>query len=182
MRHRTINLHVGCGTVRLDGWINMDLDAFPGMDIMADARIGLPFRDGSVLRVFAEHFIEHLTREEGGVFLRECHRILKPREGILRLSTPNLDWVWVTHYRWPADPALKRSNCAMLNQGFYGWGHRFLYNDTVLADQLTEAGFREHKFFDYGASDRTDLADLERHEKSPDLETLPHVIIAQAYR
>ena len=33
--------------------------------------------------------------------MRESRRVLRD-DGVLRLSTPNLDWVWVTHYRLDA--------------------------------------------------------------------------------
>ena len=174
-------LHVGCGGVRLDGWINLDLEASGATDLVRDVRDGLPFDDGTLQVVFAEHFIEHLTRDEGAAFLSECHRVLGAG-GVIRLSTPNLDWVWRTHYAYPADDDTKRLGASHLNQAFHGWGHRFLYNDVVLADALAATGFEAIGFFAFGESDREDLRGLEKHapntfEVSP---TLPDVIIAQA--
>ena len=61
-------------------------------------RQGLPFAD--VASIYAEHFLEHLALDDGLAFLAECRRVLRP-DGILRLSTPNLDWVLLTHYRGP---------------------------------------------------------------------------------
>jgi predicted SAM-dependent methyltransferase len=177
-----IKLHAGCGSVILDQWINMDLEDIPGIQIKQDVRNGLPFDAGSVKYIFAEHFIEHLTPAEGVSFLKECHRVLMAGSGILRLSTPNLDWVWVTHYQLPVDDVQKRANAEMLNRAFYGWGHRNLYCDVTLTDALKQVGFSRFSFFKYGQSDQPELCNLERHEKSRDIETLPHVIIVQAYR
>jgi len=39
----------------------------------------------------------YLANADALELMRECRRVL--RDGILRLSTPNLDWVWVTRYR-----------------------------------------------------------------------------------
>ena len=54
-------LHVGCGSLILPGWINVDLESQPGVDHVLDVRRGLPF--GNLRYVFAEHFLEHLTDE-----------------------------------------------------------------------------------------------------------------------
>lgn len=55
-----------------------------------DVRRGLPFPTGSVHGVFAAHFFEHLTREEGAALLAECHRVLEPG-GAIRLVVPDLE-------------------------------------------------------------------------------------------
>ena len=102
--------------------------------------------------------------------------------GVLRVSTPNLDWVMLTHYRageWKAG-AEAVEDCLKTNRAFHGWGHQFLYNRQTLTLALTTAGFADVTFHRYGKSDRPELADLERHEPSADEPELPHVIIAQA--
>jgi predicted SAM-dependent methyltransferase len=171
-------LHVGCGSLILPGWINVDLESQPGVDHVLDVRRGLPFEN--LRYVFAEHFLEHLTEEEGKAFLRECRRILAPA-GALRLSTPNLDWVMVTHYNWQErDPATRIEQCRILNRAFHGWGHQFLYNDTLLERALRDAGFDRVEFRPYGKSGDPELRGLERHEIYPDWGTLQHVLIAEA--
>src|ERR1700751_4968643 len=70
------HVHIGSGPNLLAGWINVDLNPVPGLDFALDVRRGLPFENVSLL--FAEHFLEHLTLEEGLAFLRECRRVLKP--------------------------------------------------------------------------------------------------------
>lgn len=153
------------------------------MDVRLDARSPLPFRSGVFELVFAEHFLEHLERSEGSQFLEECRRVLAPG-GRIRLSTPNLDWVWRTHYRHPADDETKRLGAFHLNQAFHGWGHRFLYNDVVLADALAEAGFRSVTFHRWGESEVPSLRGIERHEVN-DFEVTPEcpdVLVAEAIR
>ena len=146
---------------------------------MLDIRDGLPFE--GVRFIFAEHFVEHLTLAEGLGFMRECRRVLRP-EGILRLSTPNLDWVWQTHYK----PFLEMTDqewllgCLEMNRAFHGWGHRFLYNRRTLSLALSAAGFREVRPATYGASSVVELQDLERHERHADLPNLPAVTIVEA--
>jgi SAM-dependent methyltransferase len=171
-------LHIGCGQEALPGWVNIDTRQLPGVDRVLDVRQGLPFED--VVAIYAEHFLEHLALEEGLAFLRECRRVLAP-EGILRLSTPNLDWVWATHYRsqWPSD-ADALHDCLQLNRAFHGWGHRFLYNGPMLAAALKSAAFARIAFCRYGHSELPGLAGLERHETWQDSPELPHVLIVEA--
>src|SRR6516162_6826939 len=90
-----LRLHIGAGTESLPGWINIDNRKLPGVDVVLDVRQGLSFRD--VEAIYAEHFLEHLTLDEGLAFLADCRHALRD-SGVLRLSTPNLDWVHATHY------------------------------------------------------------------------------------
>lgn len=174
-----VRLHVGCGQEALTGWVNIDNKALPGVDRVLDVTEGLPFE--GVSAIYAEHFLEHLSLENGLAFLRECRRALK-EDGILRLSTPNLDWVYLTHYRcgsW-ADEDQPLSDCLQLNRAFHGWGHQFLYNRQMLGAALRAAGFDTVRFQCYGESGVEELRGLERHQTWEDTPELPHVIIAEA--
>ncbi|MEO8190766.1 MAG: methyltransferase domain-containing protein [Acidobacteriota bacterium] len=174
-----MRLHVGCGSEAIPGWVNIDSRPLPGVDRVLDVTSGLPF-DG-VEAVYAEHFLEHLSLDDGLAFLAECRRALKD-EGVLRLSTPNLDWVYLTHYqigRWSDDTESLR-DCFQMNRAFHGWGHRFLYNAPSLAAVLRASGFATVRFQPYGESDVAELRGLERHETWEDTPDLPHVIIAEA--
>lgn len=171
-------LHIGCGQKAIPGWINIDNQGLPGVDQVLDVRRGLPFAD--VAAIYAEHFLEHLSLESGLAFLVECRRVLAA-EGILRLSTPSLDWVLTTHYRWgDATDENRRDDCIRVNRAFHGWGHQFLYNRPMLASTLRAAGFARAEFRSYGESERPELRGLERHETWNDTPELPHVIVVEA--
>jgi predicted SAM-dependent methyltransferase len=174
-----LRLHVGCGQEALAGWVNIDNKQLPGVDRVLDVTRGLPFENASA--IYAEHFLEHLSLDQGLAFLAECRRALSDA-GILRLSTPNLDWVYLTHYRvgsW-ADDGQSLLDCLQLNRAFHGWGHQFLYNRVMLAGALRAAGFDRVEFRRYGESDVAELKGLERHETWVDTPELPHVLIAEA--
>jgi glycosyltransferase involved in cell wall biosynthesis/predicted SAM-dependent methyltransferase len=53
-----------------------------------DVRRGIQKPDNSTDVILASHIIEHLSRDEGDAFLKECYRVLKPK-GILRLVIPD---------------------------------------------------------------------------------------------
>lgn len=176
---RAERLHVGCGRSPIAGWLNVDALPLPGVDRVLDVGEGLPFEDVSFL--YAEHFLEHLSLQEGLAFLRGCRRVLSP-QGVIRLSTPNLDWVMKTHYRlgqWSSEEEAL-VDCLKTNRAFRGWGHQFLYNRQTLTLSLRTAGFEHVSFHSYGQSDRPELSGLEQHEEYDDVPDFPHVIIAQA--
>lgn len=146
-----VKLNLGCGPHAMKGWLNYDVD--PGlnrMDIVPfDLSLGkLPHTDSSVDFIFSEHFIEHITRDQGLKLLKECYRVLKPG-GVLRLSTPDLETLIRSYMNWlhmgelPDKPEIwhPKSPCAMVNEGMRYWGHQYLYDRHDLENVLVEAGF-----------------------------------------
>lgn len=87
-REKPIRLHLGCGSIHLDGYINIDkfnIDA----DLLMDAG-KLHFPDNSVAEIFTSHMIEHITYSEFMKALREWKRVLK-KEGTLIIRCPNFE-------------------------------------------------------------------------------------------
>jgi len=78
------NLSIGGAGRSVDGYINLDLIAMPGVDIAADAQ-DLPFADGVFQRVECDAVLEHVRRPEKVV--REIARVLAPG-GYAHLVTP----------------------------------------------------------------------------------------------
>ena len=172
------NLHVGCGPQLLRGWINVDNQPYDGIDAIVDVRNGVPYENLDF--IFAEHFIEHLSFNDAQQFLRDCRRALAPN-GVLRLTTPNLDWVWLTQYhpgQWQ-EPSEAVRDCFWMNKAFRGWGHQFLYNLQTLTECLHDAGFETIEEQKYGQSRHDALRNIERHEQYPDAH-LSHIVIIEA--
>ena len=154
---------------------------------------GLPFTRAGY--VFAEHFIEHFEFGAAIGILEDCRRLLEGG-GTLRLSTPNLDWVWGTAYstRWrygSSSFALINPqewthgneaaiDCLEINRAFRAWGHKFLFNRALLTQVLLCSGFKDLRWCSYGTSDHEELSGLERHEKSPGIGETSSVLIVEA--
>lgn len=188
-----LRLHVGCGDEALDGWINLDILPFPAVDVVIDVvEQGLPFSEAQA--VYAEHFLEHLEVDAALRFLAAAHGALCER-GVLRLSTPSLDWTWRTLYR-PRDQELadatargdgaraelRRQACAeaiAINRSFYGWKHKFLWNRALLERALRAVGFDELVWPARGESRHEFLRGIERHEESEDAPDRPHVLVVE---
>lgn len=83
-------LHLGCGNINLDKFIN--IDAFPHKHVHYVQSIDrLPaFTDHSVDFIYACHCLEHFRYNQTESVLGEWFRVLK-NEGVLRLSVPDLD-------------------------------------------------------------------------------------------
>lgn len=79
-----LNVGGGKGHPRVPGWLIVDLrdTADIRLDITRDV---LPFEDDSVDVIFTSHTLEHIYPQHLDAVLREFHRILKPRESILRV-------------------------------------------------------------------------------------------------
>jgi predicted SAM-dependent methyltransferase len=173
-------LNVGCGRAPLPGWINADLLPLPGVDRVLDARDGIPYRD--LAAVYAEHFLEHLTLPEALDFLRAARAALAS-EGTLRLSTPNLEWVWLTHGLGDAaaaEPGERAERTLIANRAFYGWQHRFLWSRELLEAALLACGFERVRFVAHGESEDPALRGIEQHETYPDAPGIPHVLVVEA--
>ena len=152
-----IKLHIGCGTLYKEGWVNIDNNSdnnIERLDINHDLSKGLPFEDESVDYIYNEHFIEHLAREDGLKFLYECHRVLKIG-GVLRISCPDLDFIidGYIHNTWREQDWVKKYNydwieseCQMLNLNLnqIPWGHKYVYNQKELTKQLEKVGFDDN--------------------------------------
>lgn len=70
------NLHLGCGRIHLDDFVNIDNVERGTEDLIADLNSPLPFENNTVDLIFSDNVFEHI---EGIVdLIRECHRVLKP--------------------------------------------------------------------------------------------------------
>jgi predicted SAM-dependent methyltransferase len=148
------------------------------VDRILDVRKKLPFTD--VNYIVAGHFIEHLSFTDTVRFLKECRRILA-EEGVLRVSTPNLDWVHATQYRMDASDDEAIRACFTMNRFFYGWNHQFLYNRAALQAILRHSGFEKVEYCARGESGHETLRGVEIHEINPDSPDLPHLLVVEAW-
>jgi len=172
-------VHVGCGTTVLDGWYNVDIQDLPGVDRVLDVTRSFPFTNLGF--IFCEHFLEHLRFDDAVRFLERCAGALRAG-GVLRLTTPNLDWVWATHYGPERRGGAKISGTLMLNRAFYGWGHRFLWSPEMLEEVLCAVGFADVVARQYGESPHPELRGVEHHERYGGSAELPDLLVYEAVK
>ena len=86
----SLNLHLGCGSRHLSGFVHIDLDPLPNVDIVHDIGSLPMFDNGTVDLIYCCGAFIYFDREEVAAVLREWHRILRAR-GTLRLSVPDFE-------------------------------------------------------------------------------------------
>ncbi|MGZ3406786.1 MAG: class I SAM-dependent methyltransferase [Polyangia bacterium] len=163
-------LHLGCGTVRFDGWINIDADPkLDTVDLRWDLGRSIPVGDGTCRLLFSEHLLEHLPPDRGVAFLKECRRVLQPG-GVVRIAMPSLenilakavseDWRDQDWLRWPEYQFIE-TRAEMINIAFRWWGHQWLYDREELHRRLREAGFEQIHDVERGQSAHPELRERE---------------------
>lgn len=122
-----------------------------------DSREPYPFEDGSFEWAHAEHFIEHLKLEEVIGWLTDVRRVLKPG-GHVRLSTPDLrryvegyldrgNGFFEEHRRRLSgmrvfkDAGVPDRPGWMVNQIFFRWGHKWIFDFEEIRFAAEQAGF-----------------------------------------
>lgn len=181
LQKRTVKLNVGCGTDYKKGWVNIDNNSDNNindskLDLNWDLRNPLPFPDNSVNFIFNEHFIEHLTVDEGKAAVRDFIRVLKPG-GVLRMATPDLETVVDKYISIPLDedPTIANFNLGFIktraeriNIVFRWWGHKWLYDWEELERRMMELGLKKNqlKRCKLNVSKYKQLNNLETREES----------------
>lgn len=83
-------LNLGCGRRLHPAWVNVDFQTTAPGVMACDLTKGIPFSSASFDVVYNSHLLEHFTKSQAPVFLKECFRVLKP-SGILRVVVPDLE-------------------------------------------------------------------------------------------
>ncbi len=147
-----VKLHLGCGGVRWQDFINVDMNPYDDSvqdssrsgcvaDVYADMKnLGLP--DDSVDEMFTSHTIDHFTRWDAIDMLSDWYRMLKPGGRlVIEVADFNRCVLWLFH------PS-RQKRIAARNQ-FYGnqWDrleyetHRYLWSAHELVGVLRDIGF-----------------------------------------
>lgn len=131
-------VNLGCGTRYLNGWINIDFYAHSKEVISHNLLEGIPFPDEQFEVVYHSHVLEHFSKKEGKVFLKECYRVLK-KGGIMRLAIPDLESMARTYIQ-ELDKALQGDEKAELN-------HQWMLIELIDQMVRTERGGEMKKYF-----------------------------------
>jgi len=85
-----MNLNLGCGTRKIDGFVNVDNRPEVNPDVVHDVTNGLPFDDGTIQHIRAFDFLEHIPIGKTVQVITEIWRVLKPG-GTFESLTPSTD-------------------------------------------------------------------------------------------
>lgn len=149
---RPLRLHLGCGSLYKEGWVNVDL-AGTRVDLPWDLSRPLPFAAGSVDAIFHEHLLEHLAYSQGLELNRRCRALLRPG-GVLRVGVPDAGAALRAYVESPAsEPERWPTALARVSALAYDSGHRAIYDAETLALSCRAAGFVRAGAREFGAGD-----------------------------
>jgi SAM-dependent methyltransferase len=156
-----VKIQLGCGFNFLEGWANFDTDV--------DLSQPLPWADGTIDFIFAEHVIEHLTTPQGVQMLAECYRVLKPG-GVVRIAFPDVRRLETLSEEDMARylkclPTIKTRSQAIL-LALTGWGHQSAWTTQVAEAILRAVGFWTTYEEEYGLSSYAELTGIEAHHRA----------------
>lgn len=152
-------LHLGCGSVYLPGYINLEYQKkFMGNSFKVDSigsGMSLPFKNSSLDEIISYHVIEHLPRPAGENssekwrlnvtdFLKECFRTLKIG-GKLIIECPDIKGIF--------EEIVKNNNWSMIDHvygldRYEGDTHQWGYTKESIKSLLKSSGFDNIKISD----------------------------------
>jgi predicted SAM-dependent methyltransferase len=141
-----IKLHLGCGDIRKEGYVNIDHRKTDATDEVMDCRFLEAYEDESADVIESYHLIEHLPRphsheENVNDALKNWYNVLKPG-GKLVIECP--DFHETVRDYWENNNKARKNNIYGLDR-FEGDTHRWGYEFDELKSMLQAAGYTDIK-------------------------------------
>ncbi|EIJ43856.1 methyltransferase family protein [Beggiatoa alba B18LD] len=131
----------------LEGWLNLDANLISAkLDVWADLRDPLPFKDNAVDVLFSNHVIEHLPDPHIPQHFAELFRVIRAGGGI-RVGVPHLGNACRKYVEgdstWFIDYPDKRESLGgrFINFIFCRSEHLTAFDETYLCELIKQAGF-----------------------------------------
>lgn len=155
-----INLHLGCGEKKIDGFINVDALPTSAADLVCGIQeLKNYFESNSVDYIYACHVLEHFSRHEYFSILQDLYQILKP-QGMIRISVPDLEalmeYYVATKNLNEVRGTIFGGQRNSLDFHCWGWDFESLKND------LTAIGFTNIQRYDPFNTSHTNVRDWSK--------------------
>lgn len=147
-RRDALRLNLGCGHIALDGYINVDRRALPGVDIVAEVD-SLPLEAGEVTEIFSSHLLEHFPEEQLRRELLPYYYSLLKAGGTFRAVVPDAQ-AMIAHYAHGDYPYEDMREVLYGSQDYDGDFHFNMFTPESMSSLLREAGFGEPKVIESG--------------------------------
>lgn len=171
-------LHIGCGPIHLDGWVNIDVEAGHAPDITADylfilKRIETCFDVESTDLIYSCHCLEHCPWPDGVKKFLDVSHVLLKHGGSMRIVVPDLMKVAKMYVRgeglkdiYGLDFPIVGPDCPATRFMAFarGWSHTVLFDERLLTMLMEQAGFVNIRVMPFGESDVPELRGLDRFE------------------
>lgn len=159
-----LKIEVGSGFNPHPGYLHLDVrKGLPQLDYVCDfSKDKLPFEDGEVIEILANHVIEHISFRKLPHVLKEWRRVLSG-DGKLVLRTPDLRFICEKYLKdettpeWPGDEKFIKEHLTgdivtpgwwanlklFSGQDYASNFHHVCFDYETLADLLFKYGFKE---------------------------------------
>ena len=155
-------LHVGCGRIYIPGFLHIDIQPAPHIDMVSEADNLTSIEDESVELLYACHILEHYDRWHYKKALGEWLRVLKPG-GVLRLSVPDFQ-ACVEIY---AKIGLVNGPSSIIGlvcggqRGPFDF-HKMVFDRPSLSKALTDTGFNTIRDLDWRTTEHAQVDDYSQ--------------------
>ncbi len=148
-----MKLHLGCGTNKKDGWVNIDSVADCNPDQVLDLTKPLPYDDLSVDEILAEDLLEHFDKYFRFIVFSHWMKVLKVG-GVVTLQVPNFKKMLFRYFKFKFDSFvdclfgenLWNSEIYLGHFGNHKWGYsteslkKFVSNFGIVPTKIYESG------------------------------------------
>jgi hypothetical protein len=141
-------LNLGCGHIQLDGYLNIDRRALPGVDIVAEVD-ELPLEQGEVDKIFSSHLLEHFPQEQLRRSLLPYFLNLLKKGGKFRAIVPDAE-AMIREYSNGNYPYDDLREVIYGSQDYDGDFHFNMFTPDTLSHLLSEAGFKNPTIIERG--------------------------------
>jgi len=123
-------LNLGCGNVfsLSPEWTNVTFNSSHSKIISHNLLQGIPSKPDTFDAVYHSHILEHFSKKDGELFIKDCYRVLK-NGGIIRIAVPDLE-VLARNYMQFLEVGMKNPNDTY-NEANYEWTMIELFDQMV---------------------------------------------------
>ena len=191
----SLKLHLGCGTNKLSGWINIDSVKGCEPDLLHDITHALPYQDLTADEVLAEDLLEHFDKYMRFIVFGDWARVLKVG-GTITMQVPNFKKILFKYFKFGFDNFVdfifgENMWCSEIYNGHFG-NHKFGYSEKTLSDFVKLFGIEPIEVKTKGLNIRF-VGEKQRHVSLEELDKVmiyshanahgigePHLSFAQA--
>jgi predicted SAM-dependent methyltransferase len=156
-----MKLHLGCGPRYIPGFVHVDAQAAPHVDIVGPVD-QLPMDDASVSMIYASHVLEHFGRYAYMAVLKEWFRVLE-QGGVLRLAVPDFAACAAIYYERGLEDGLSGlvGLIAGGQRNDYDF-HKMIFDEEFLSRSLLATGFSVVRPWDWRLTEHAAIDDYSQ--------------------
>ena len=153
-------LNLGCSTLRLPGFLNMDVRPTRAVDIAHDCSDLSVFPDKSFSTVFSHAFFEHVFMDQRQACLKSVFHVLKDQGTVVFLGLPDFKKIALAYLNAETNTPNEKFDLIEVYKYTHGYPemapawwieqlHKSLFDQDTIEELLKTAGFSHYSIFNY---------------------------------